>query len=190
MLLYMIRHGESETNKAGVNGGCHLPINLTEKGIEEAKEAGKTIAGIKFDKIYSSTLKRAIQTCKVALPGCEPILNENLREFDVGNVEGVRTLECQQKYGDAWFEAVRQHDFTAFGGETRHTHRERLKKFLEILEKEPCDNIAAFAHEGTIRRMYEIAMDTDECTDIRCKNGGVYVFEFDGEKWLLKKWEL
>ena len=73
MKLYLIRHGESEGNLLGVFSGW-LQHNLTEKGREDACKAGRIIKKVKFDKVYSSDLNRAIETAKIALPDyeCEP----------------------------------------------------------------------------------------------------------------------
>lgn len=187
MLLYMIRHGESEGNISGVVGGCRSIIGLTERGIEDAKKAGEKISEIKFDRVYSSTLKRAIQTCKTALCGCEPILVENLREGDTGILDGRPISECIEQYGEAYLRANKENDAKAFGGESRQEIKERVRRFLELLEKEPCENVAAFTHEGIIRRMYEIVTDNLECTERRWQNGAVCVFLYDGEKWSLKE---
>ena len=66
--LVFVRHGQSEWNLANKFTGW-VDVNLSDKGVEEAKEAGKKIkdAGIKFDIAYTSILKRAIKTCNFAL---------------------------------------------------------------------------------------------------------------------------
>ena len=138
MLLYMIRHGESEGNISGVVGGCKSIIGLTERGIEDAKKAGEKISGIKFDRVYSSTLKRAIQTCKTAIPDCEPVLVEDLREGDTGILDGRPISECIEQYREAYLNANKENDASAFGGESRQEMKARVRSFLKLLEKESC----------------------------------------------------
>ena len=87
MKLYVIRHGESESNREKLWTGWANPP-LTERGKEEARLAGKLISGISFDRIFSSDLERAVQTAKCAIDGCVPEELEVLREINVGTLEG------------------------------------------------------------------------------------------------------
>ena len=61
--LVFIRHGQSEWNLKNLFTGWE-DVNLSEKGVEEAKEAGRKLkeAGIEFDQAYTSVLTRAIKT--------------------------------------------------------------------------------------------------------------------------------
>ena len=68
MFVYVIRHGESETNLSKKWTGW-LDVQLTEKGYEDAKKAAGYLKGISFDKIYTSDLMRAKQTAQTAFPG-------------------------------------------------------------------------------------------------------------------------
>ena len=61
MFLYVIRHGESETNLSRHWTGWN-DVNLTEKGRKDAERAGAMLQGIPFDQIYSSDLTRALHT--------------------------------------------------------------------------------------------------------------------------------
>lgn len=66
-MIYIIRHGQTEKNKANLlQGRSEHPLN--ETGIRQAQEAGEWFAkqGIIFDAVYSSPLKRAIDTGKIA----------------------------------------------------------------------------------------------------------------------------
>ncbi len=68
MELVFIRHGLSEWNQLNLFTGWH-DVNLAEKGVEEAKEAGRKLkaAGFEFDIAFTSVLKRAIKTCNFVL---------------------------------------------------------------------------------------------------------------------------
>ena len=57
----IVRHGETVWNKEDRIQG-HINIDLTEKGIEQAKSNAETLKGEKIDAIYSSDLSRAIVT--------------------------------------------------------------------------------------------------------------------------------
>ncbi|KAK4483958.1 hypothetical protein RD792_011169, partial [Penstemon davidsonii] len=64
--LILIRHGESMWNEKNLFTGC-VDVPLTEKGVEEAIEAGKRISNIPIDMIYTSALIRAQMTAMLAM---------------------------------------------------------------------------------------------------------------------------
>ena len=68
MKLVLVRHGESEWNKLNLFTGW-MDVDLSDKGREEAKNAGKVLKaeGYDFDVCYTSYLKRAIHTLNIAL---------------------------------------------------------------------------------------------------------------------------
>lgn len=72
-----------------VLGPGRADCNLTEKGIEDAKELGKSLNN-NFDVIYCSSLKRARQTLNAIFPGTEPICDERITEISIGEWENQR----------------------------------------------------------------------------------------------------
>lgn len=66
MKLVFIRHGETKAKKMKISEG-HLPGELSENGIEQAKEAGRGFYKARFDFILSSDLKRCMDTMNYVL---------------------------------------------------------------------------------------------------------------------------
>ena len=106
MKLVLIRHGESEWNKANLFTGW-TDVELSEKGQEEAKEAGRTLkaAGYDFDVCYTSYLKRAIHTLNFALDEMDrawlPVYKSyRLNERHYGALQGLNKSETAEKYGE------------------------------------------------------------------------------------------
>lgn len=104
--LVFVRHGQSEWNLANKFTGW-VDVDLSEKGVEEAKEAGRKIkdAGIKFDVAYTSILKRAIKTCNFALEYSDQLFvpqvkSWRLNERHYGALQGLNKKETAEKYGD------------------------------------------------------------------------------------------
>lgn len=151
MKLYMIRHGQSEGNRAGVLcGWAQMP--LTEKGEEDARRAGRVLEGIAFDKVYSSDLIRARQTCAIALPGSEPEISPLLRELNVGKAEYLSWDQTAEKFGRELTDEVRANrDFRALGGESTPMQRARLEEFLKDPELYRCERVAVFCHAGMMQ---------------------------------------
>jgi 2,3-bisphosphoglycerate-dependent phosphoglycerate mutase len=105
--IVFMRHGESTWNLANRFTGW-VDVDLTEKGINEAKTAGRVLreAGFTFDLAYTSVLKRAIRTLWLALDEMDqmylPIKNDwRLNERHYGALQGLDKGETAAKYGDA-----------------------------------------------------------------------------------------
>jgi len=104
--LVLIRHGESEWNKLNLFTGW-TDVGLSEKGNEEAREAGKLLKenNYQFDIVYTSFLKRAIKTMWIILEemGLEwlPVRKTwRLNERHYGALQGLNKQNTAQKYGE------------------------------------------------------------------------------------------
>ena len=104
--IVFMRHGESTWNLANRFTGW-VDVDLTDKGINEAKNAGRALreAGFAFDMAYTSVLKRAIRTLWLALDEMDqmylPIKNDwRLNERHYGGLQGLDKAETAAKYGD------------------------------------------------------------------------------------------
>lgn len=106
MQLVFIRHGESEYNQKNLFTGWR-DVDLTEKGIEEATEAGRKLKekGFEFDIVFTSVLKRAIKSCHLVLEEIDQmwlpeIKNWRLNERHYGALQGLNKKETAEKYGE------------------------------------------------------------------------------------------
>ena len=188
MKLYLVRHGQSESNLARrFSGWAQIP--LTEKGFEDARRAGAYLQRLAFDRIYSSDLLRAIQTAQTALPGCKPIQLPLLRENNVGTLQGHSIAEYEQIYGYHFWVVPTGSDFTRFGGENHDHMRNRVRSFLDMLESDPCEQVVAFTHEGILRCMLDLVLGMQfERHNVRCPNCTIAVFDFFDGRWVLEAW--
>lgn len=106
MQLVFIRHGFSEWNAKNLFTGWR-DVNLTERGIEEAKSAGQKLkeAGFEFDIAFTSVLTRAIKTCNIVLEEAgqlwiPQVKNWRLNERHYGELQGLDKKATAEKYGD------------------------------------------------------------------------------------------
>lgn len=188
MLVYAIRHGESEANARRIHSGWSQ-VPLTEKGTAQAKAAGEKLKGVHFDRMVCSDLRRAIQTCENALPGVPYETNALLRENNVGTLTNVAVAECERLYGEAYSENRRRFDFTAYGGENQDMLLERAKQFLDSVAQTGDGTVAAFTHAGMMYAMLNYVTDVRlKRNRIACNNCNIAIFEFDGEGWRLLAW--
>lgn len=105
--IVFMRHGESTWNLENRFTGW-TDVDLTEKGVNEAKSAGKILkdAGFSFDLCYTSVLKRAIRTLWLTLDEMDemyvPIKHDwRLNERHYGALQGLDKGETAAKFGDA-----------------------------------------------------------------------------------------
>ena len=106
MKLVLVRHGESEWNKLNLFTGW-TDVDLSEKGHEEAKAAGRVLLaeGYDFDVCYTSYLKRAIHTLNHILDEMDrawlPVIKSwKLNERHYGALQGLNKSETAEKYGE------------------------------------------------------------------------------------------
>ena len=104
--LVLCRHGQSDWNLKNLFTGW-TDVDLTEKGIGEARDAGKLLTdlGYKFDVAYTSVLKRAIRTLWIMLDEMDrmwiPVIRDwRLNERHYGALQGLNKAETAAKYGD------------------------------------------------------------------------------------------
>ncbi len=104
--IVLLRHGESTWNQENRFTGW-TDVDLTPKGMEEAREAGRQLkaAGLTFDIAYCSVLRRALRTLWTALDELDllwiPIEKSwRLNERHYGALQGLNKAETAAKYGD------------------------------------------------------------------------------------------
>lgn len=91
--VYFVRHGETYFNRfARLQGWSDTP--LTTKGEEDARQIGRTLANLPVDYLFSSDLKRAVDTARLLIaenpdaPMTEPVQKKFFREVFYGSFEG------------------------------------------------------------------------------------------------------
>ena len=104
--IVLMRHGQSEWNRDNRFTGW-ADVDLTEKGIAEARHAGRLLhqAGFTFDITYTSVLKRAIRTLWCALDEMDlmwlPTVHSwRLNERHYGALQGLNKNETAARYGE------------------------------------------------------------------------------------------
>ena len=112
--LVLLRHGESEWNALNLFTGW-VDVDLTEKGRAEAVRGGELMAeqGLLPDVLYTSVLRRAINTANLALDKADrhwiPVhRNWRLNERHYGALQGLDKAETKAKYGEEQFMAWRR----------------------------------------------------------------------------------
>jgi 2,3-bisphosphoglycerate-dependent phosphoglycerate mutase len=147
--LILLRHGNSEWNQKNLFTGW-VDVDLTEQGVAEARRAGEllTASGLKPDILYTSVLKRAINTAHLALNEMsrnwiETKRSWRLNERHYGSLQGLDKAETLEKYGPEKFQTWRRsYDVPPppieDDNEFSQAHDERYAGLGEALPKTEC----------------------------------------------------
>lgn len=189
--VYFVRHGQSEANRQNVEAGWS-DTPLSALGRQQAMKAAGLFEGIRLDKIYSSDLVRAVETCRLVLPGCEPELCAELREISVGRITGIANAKARTENPQALEYARKYQDYSYYGGETNAQVRERIRHFVEgKLNRLPAGtSVAVFGHVGTILHMLGYVLEQEVLREkLRIDNAAVFKFarRADG-RWQIVCW--
>ena len=116
--LVLCRHGQSEWNLKNLFTGWH-DVDLTEKGVGEATEAGRLVRDLDYpiDIAFTSVLKRAIRTLWLMLDEMDrmwiPVIRDwRLNERHYGALQGLPTAQTAAKYGAAQVQIARRSSAT------------------------------------------------------------------------------
>lgn len=90
----LVRHGETAWTLTGQHTG-RTDLPLTEEGEEQARGLASRLADLRFDRVFSSPLRRARRTAVLALPNCLVETDDDLMEWDYGAYEGRKTVDIQ-----------------------------------------------------------------------------------------------
>lgn len=152
MDLYIVRHGQSESNAAHIMQGSKIDKPLTEKGIQQARVTKEKLTGIQFDRVYSSPLIRAAQTAEIITgPNVTTIFDPRLKEFDYGKWDGQKIEKLVDKYPEYFRNGANfKNAWQTSGGESYDQAFDRLTSFTDDLPHN-VNNILIVSHGMTIK---------------------------------------
>jgi len=164
MKLIIIRHGESQWNPVGRYQGI-LDPELTERGRAQAVALAKALQREGITCLYSSPLKRTLQTAKVISEHLNVPLYEESRiiEIDHGKWSGMLVEEVREKFPEEFEMWMREpHKVRFEGGESLEDVFRRVKDFLSYVRREhEGETVGVISHTVPIRCMYCALLDLD-----------------------------
>lgn len=157
MLIYLLRHGQTNYNVERRYQGMWGESELTPLGISEAKAAGEHLAPVPFDRIYVSGALRAAQTASYAFPSRteEFLYRDDLRELHTGELTGLLLSDCMLAFGERMKKIKPEEDYAEFGGESTADIRVRAKKAAEAILADGGECVCVVAHGAFMRFLTE-----------------------------------
>lgn len=154
--IVLVRHGAIEGAGSYIYYGA-TDYTLSDLGREQAREAGKRLAGERFDVIYASPLSRAKETTKIICVGAgldyhSVFYDNRLKEMDFGAYEGygyeqlcMERPDLAERMASDWFNCAFD------GGESPAVFAQRVRDFFADLAMTAHQKVLIVAHGGTLR---------------------------------------
>lgn len=201
-VLVLVRHGQSEWNEKNLFTGWKN-VDLTQLGIEEARQAGRLLKseGLSFDVAFTSKLVRAQKTLELMLEelgqsGLETHEDLALNERDYGDLSGFNKEEMAKKVGAEQVHIWRRsYDVAPPGGESLKDTAERTLPYFNgtiMPEIMAGKNVVVAAHGNSLRAivMKLDQLSEDEITQLNLATGAPMIYRFNEDGSVAEKRDL
>jgi len=187
--VIFIRPGETDWNKkVRWQGWVASPLN--EHGRRQVERLANYIRHINLKALYISDLRRAQQTAEILTRklGFQPVLDERLRERNIGQWQGLTIDEIRAWYPDEYHQLRSDvENYRVPGGESRADVRKRIvKAFKDILKQDKGETVGVISHTTAIHELLDALMPDNPQPDVAVSNTSVTTIALgdDGE-WRL-----
>ncbi len=185
--LVLLRHGESQWNLENRFTGW-VDVPLSPRGEAEARAAGEKLRGRRIDKVYTSVLRRAIDTARLALeqagmPDLPVERDAALNERMYGDLQGLDKAEAARRFGAEQVRLWRRsYDVRPPGGESLADTAARVLPYWEthlLPELRAGRNLLVVAHGNSLRAlvMHLDRLTPAEVLDLEIPTGAPLVYE-------------
>ncbi|HEX4200107.1 MAG TPA: histidine phosphatase family protein, partial [Chthoniobacterales bacterium] len=181
--IYLIRHGETEWAKNGRHTG-RTDIALTDTGREHAGFLLPIFDEVKFTRILSSPLQRALETAKLAGLTSRVESDKELLEWDYGDYEGLTTQQIRDRV-PGW--SIWTHPCP--NGETIDQISQRAGRVVATLRSSP-GNVAIFSHGHFLRVLVSrwIGLSADHGSRFLLGTSTLSILGYENELPVIKTW--
>ncbi|WP_207456897.1 histidine phosphatase family protein [Herbiconiux sp. SYSU D00978] len=174
-MLHLVRHGETDWNRAGrIQGSTDIPLN--DLGREQAAAAGELLTRRTVDAVYSSPLSRAAETADIIAARLglgAPGRRRELAERNYGDAEGLTQQELEARFPDG----------RVPGRESRRQVAHRaLRALRELAARHEGSTLVVATHGGVIRSiLHATAPDDLAHSGQRIPNGSIHTFRVEND---------
>jgi broad specificity phosphatase PhoE len=175
MILYFVRHGQTDFNISHRLQGVAIDEPLNEIGIKEMNDILSQLPK-DFEVIYSSPLKRVFMSAEIISESSGKLIitNKEISERDFGSLAGKTWDEIPNGRELQAIDKQHKYDYRPYGGESVEDVEKRLNKFLEDVKTSGYNSALIVSSIGIIRLVYKI-LKGEHVTEV--KNASVHTFE-------------
>ncbi|MAO69732.1 MAG: 2,3-bisphosphoglycerate-dependent phosphoglycerate mutase [Euryarchaeota archaeon] len=196
--LILIRHGQSTWNAANLFTGWEN-VELSEKGILEAKKAAEELSKFNFDSVFTSELTRAQKTAEIIIEGnshTKPksiIYDMRLNERHYGDLQGMNKDDARKEFGEEQVHIWRRSfEIPPPNGESLKMTAERtLPCFDELIlpELKMNKNVLVSAHGNSLRSIVMRLENIDENSIVKLEipTGVPRIYLFENDTFILQE---
>ena len=189
--IIVARHGETEWNASEIfRGRCDIGLN--ETGIEQAEMLGNYLIDLRIEAIYSSPLKRALDTARSVAKHHNLNVNVNpgLMDFNYGAWGSLTHQAVKDKYRELYTRWLKEpHLVKIPEGENLGEVRERAKSLLDRVVSKHSGLVVLVSHRVVNKVMIcsMLGLENSHFWDIKQDLGGITVFEHESGRYKLIK---
>ncbi|NQE50381.1 histidine phosphatase family protein [Herbaspirillum rubrisubalbicans] len=195
--ILLIRHGETDWNVDKRLQG-HIDIGLNQAGQRQVLALGEALAGEGIDAIFASDLQRARDTAQAVADaaGLEVLIDAGLRERCYGAFEGLRHIEIEARYPDAYRQwKARDPDYRYPAGERmaetmREFYERSVQAVQRVLGSGRYRKVAIVTHGGVLECVHHWARQTSfaQPRSFDIFNASVNRLHWDGQRAHIRSW--
>ena len=162
LTILLIRHGQTDWNKAGRWQG-HTDIPLNETGHQQAAALCQRLQGWPIETIYTSDLQRCVQTAVPLANSLElkPIQTQLWRERDVGKFSGLTGEQAREQYPEIWANATRGMIDPPHGEPFVDVQSRAWRAFESLVKAHEAGMVAVVTHGGLLHALLGQVMGID-----------------------------
>lgn len=191
--IVVIRHGETEFNATGKIQG-HLEVGLNDNGrLQSAAVAERLSKEPKISAVYSSDLRRALDTAEIIATSCgglEVIKDPALRERHSGDLQGIVRHEAATINPEAHKASVSHSKDQEIpgGGESINQLNQRCTSCLQSIgDKHRGERVVVVTHGGVMRALHKRVYPHERAKKVWTTSVSVFHLS-DGDEWNIKMW--
>lgn len=190
--VYVVRHGQTDSNiRRTCLGLKDVPLN--KKGRQQARELAARFKNIDIDVVYTSPLKRAVETISpyLELKGMNMRMSFGLIERDYGKWDDMTFEEIEREYPEEYMRWTEELiSYKVPDGESAEDVQKRVNAFLEkMLRENDGKTIMLVTHLGTARHIISslLGLSTAQSWCFSIENGGVAVIDCEDGRGVLRE---
>ncbi len=185
MKIILVRHGQTDCNRDGINMGRKIDVSINETGRVQMEQIIPEIRGFNPEVIISSPMKRTSESAEIMKEVLKiPIeFDDRIVEIDMGSISGKSREEAASLMSLSLKQAIYQYrkgqyDYTPFGGESADNTSERANSFFKDLAQREERCVIVVSHGALVRLLHMAITGESSLIDKGIPNAAVFVLEY------------